>query len=78
MFLPHFGRWDANVMTLPNQLPSKQITNLQTQQHGSTFLQKHLSKDLSQQLQTWDFRKHKSIRKISNWMETDARAQSPF
>ena len=29
IFLPHFGRWDANVMTLPNQLAPKQITNLQ-------------------------------------------------
>ena len=28
-FLPYFGRWDANTMTLSNQLAPKQITNLQ-------------------------------------------------
>ena len=29
IFFPHLGKWDANVMTLPNQLAPKQITNLQ-------------------------------------------------
>ena len=29
ILLPHFGRWDVNVMTLPNQLAPKEITNLQ-------------------------------------------------
>ena len=29
IFLPYFGRWDANVMTLLNQLTLKQITNPQ-------------------------------------------------
>ena len=29
IFLPHFSRWDANVMTFPDQLAPKQITNLQ-------------------------------------------------
>ena len=28
IFLPHFGRWDANVMTWLDQLAPKQITNL--------------------------------------------------
>ena len=76
--LPHFGRWDVNVMTLPNQLDPKQITNLQ---NATTWLQnsaKLLSKDLSKRLQTWGLRKQESIKKISNWVETDASAQSPF
>ena len=29
IFLPDFGGWDTNIMTLSNQLASKQITNLQ-------------------------------------------------
>ena len=29
IFFPRLGRWDAKVMTLPNQLVLKQITNLQ-------------------------------------------------
>ena len=29
-------------------------------------------------LQAWDLRKQESIRKISNWVETDASAQSSF
>ena len=33
-----------------------------------------LSKDLSQRLQTWDLRKQENIRKISNWVGTDASA----
>ena len=37
-----------------------------------------LSKDLSKRLQTWDLRKRESIRKISNSVEEDASAQSPF
>ena len=47
IFLPHFGRWDANVMTLPNQLAPKQITNLQNttewlQNSAKTFLKRSI------------------------------------
>ena len=78
IFLPYFRRWDANEMTLLNQLAPKQITNLQNttiwlQNSAKTFI-----KRLSQPLQTWDLRKQESIRKISNWMETDASIQSLF
>ena len=66
-------------MQLLNQLaPKQKLQIFKTQQHDSRILQKHLSKDLSQRLQTWDLRKHKSLRKISNWLKTDAGAQSPF
>ena len=67
IFLPHFGRWDANLMTLPNQLAPKQITKhwlFKTRQHDSRILQKHLSKDLSQRFQAWDLRKQESIKKL--------------
>ena len=48
IFLPHFGRWDANVMTLPNQLAPKQITNLQNttewlQNSSKTFIKRPIS-----------------------------------
>ena len=56
-------------MTFSDQLAPKQIANLQKRQHDSRILQKRLSKDLSQRLQTWDLCKDESIRKISNWME---------
>ena len=76
IFLPYFGRWDANVMTLPNQLAPKQITNLQKnpawlQNSAKTFIKRHFSmtSDLG-------LRKQKSIRKISDWVETYASAQS--
>ena len=35
-FLPHFGRWGAHVMTLPNQLVPKQIVNLKNLQQKSS------------------------------------------
>ena len=49
IFFPDFGRWDANVMTLPNQLALKQITNLQNmtawlQNSAKTFIKKPISK----------------------------------
>ena len=74
ILFPHFGRWDANVITLPNQLALKQITNLQNttawlQNSATTFVKRPISKT------TWD---QESIRKISNWMGTDPSAQSPF
>ena len=79
ILLPHFGRWDANFMTLPNQLAFKEITTLQnTTACDYRILIKHLSKDLSQRLKAWGLRKQGSIRKISNWVETDASAQSSF
>ena len=57
-------------------------TNNKSSKHDSMTpnpsLQKHLSKDLSQRLQTWDLRKQENIRKISNWVGTDASAQSLF
>ena len=40
------------------------------------FCKRHLSKDLSQRLM--DLRKQESIRKISNCVETEASAHSPF
>ena len=41
--------------------------------HNCRILQKLLSKDQSHRLQTWD---QESIRKISNWVEANASAQS--
>ena len=48
IFLPHFGRWDANVMTMPNQLAPKQIANLQNttawlQNSAKTFTKRYIS-----------------------------------
>ena len=40
IFLSHYGRWDANVMTLPDELASKQIKNLQ----NTTVLQQNSTK----------------------------------
>ena len=48
IFLPHFGRWDANVMTMPNQLAPKQIANLQSttawlQNSAKIFTKRYIS-----------------------------------
>ena len=48
IFFPHFGRWDTNVMTLPNQVTPKQIANLQNmtawlQNSAKTFIQRPIS-----------------------------------
>ena len=48
IFLPHFGRWDANVMTMPNQLAPKQIANLQNttawlQNSAKIFTKRYIS-----------------------------------
>ena len=48
IFLPHFGRWDANVMTMPNQLALKQIANLQNttawlQNSAKIFTKRYIS-----------------------------------
>ena len=47
-FLPDFGRWDANVMTLPDQLAPKQIANPQNtttwqQNSAKTFIKRPIS-----------------------------------
>ena len=48
IFLPHFGRCDANVMTMPNQLAPKQIANLQNttawlQNSAKIFTKRYIS-----------------------------------
>ena len=48
IFLPLFGRWDANVMTMPNQLAPKQIANLQNttawlQNSAKIFTKRYIS-----------------------------------
>ena len=48
IFLSHFGRWDANVMTMPNQLAPKQIANLQNttawlQNSAKIFTKRYIS-----------------------------------
>ena len=58
-------------------------TNNKSSKHNSMTAEfcknlSKLSKDLSKRLQTWDLRKRESIRKISNSVEEDASAQSPF
>ena len=78
IFLPHFGIRGAHVMTLPNQLAPKQITNLQ---NTTAWLQNSAKTSIKrpiQRLQTQDLRKQESIKNISNWVETDASAQSSF
>ena len=64
-------------MTLPNQLAPKQISNLQT---TAAWLQNFTTKFIkrAQRLRTQDLRKQESIRKISDWMETDPSAPPPF
>ena len=63
-------------MTVPNQLCPKQIANFRTQKHDHRILQKRLSKDLAQQLQTQNLKKQESIRKI--WLDAEARTQPSF
>ena len=65
--------WRCQISWFPNKYQT-----FKTQQHDSRILEKRFKKDLSQQLETWDLTKRKSIRKIWNWVETDASAQSPF
>ena len=47
IFLPHFGRWYANVMILPNQLVPKQInlknTTAQLQNFAKIFIKRPIS-----------------------------------
>ena len=53
IFFPDFGRWDANVMTLPNQLALKQITNLQ---NTTAWLHAEFCKNFYQKASLKDFR----------------------
>ena len=69
-FLSPFCNMGSKYHDIADQLAPKQIINLQTGQHVSRILQKLLSKDLSQRIQTWDLWKQESIRKTSNWVET--------
>ena len=69
-FLPPFCKMGCKYHDIADQLAPKQILNLQTGQHVNRNLQKLLSKDLSQRIQTWDLWKQESIRKTSNWVET--------
>ena len=52
-------------------------TNSKSSKHSS-MTPEFCKNILSQWLQTWDLRKHKSIRKISNWVEIDVSTKSPF
>ena len=62
-FLPPFCKMGCKYHDIADQLAPKQIINLQTGQHVNRNLQKLLSKDLSQRIQTWDLWKQESIRK---------------
>ena len=73
IFFPNFGRWGCKCHDIVKSAGCQQITNLQNtttllQNSAKTFIKGPISK-------TWD---QESIRKISNWVETDASSQSPF
>ena len=64
-------------MTLPNQ----EATNNNSSDNDSmtTEFNKNVYQDFApKQLRSQDLRKQESIRKMSNWVETNARAQSSF
>ena len=62
-------------MTLTNELALKQTGNLQNTTEWLHNSAKTFIKDRPQRFQTWN---QESIGKISNWVETDASAQSLF
>ena len=78
-FLLSFERWDANFMTLLDQLAPQQIINLQNttvwqQNSAKTFIKRPISTTS----EIWISGNKKVLKKISNWDETDASGQSPF